>query len=191
MASTTLSRWQDRLKARRLLLAAARSRFKRAHRKWEKAKKAKKPMSVRTPLWRDREKKLDLLKKRERQVNYAQRVVKRNSFSWAWGGSRGVTNEVIGIVNGRAATTSRKRVATFGNPGSDHHVSQRSADAVDFAIAEAHWLKNEISRRLGGPSTLADYGSFYIRRKGKRFRVQIIAGTHGTGPHLHVGVRRA
>lgn len=107
-----------------------------------------------------------------------------------WGGSRAVTNEVIRIVNGRAATGSRKRWATFGNPDSDHHMSQRTADAIDFLIGEAHWLKNEISRKLGGPSTLADYGSFVITRNGKRFRVQLIAGTHGTGPHLHCGVRR-
>lgn len=108
-----------------------------------------------------------------------------------WGGCRQVTNEVIAIVGGRAPVTSRKRTKTYGNPGSDHHVSQRQADAVDFGIANAHWLKNEISRRLGGPRQLADYGTFTVVRNGRRYRVQIIAGTHGTGPHLHVGVRRA
>lgn len=107
-----------------------------------------------------------------------------------WGGSRAVTNEVIRIVDGRARVTSRKRTETFGNPGSDHHVSQTLADAVDFGIAEAHSLKNEISRRLGGPTVLPDFGSFNVTRNGRTFRVQIIAATHGTGPHLHVGVRR-
>lgn len=120
-----------------------------------------------------------------------RRALRTPSWSWAWGGSRGVTDEVVRIVNGRVPITSRKRWATFGNPGSDHHMSQVWADAVDFGTANNHALKNEISRRLGGPSTLADYGNFYITRQGKRFRVQIIAGTHGTGPHLHVGVRRA
>jgi hypothetical protein len=107
-----------------------------------------------------------------------------------WGGSRQVTNEVVRIVAGRAPITSRKRWETFGNPMSDHYMGNETADAVDFGIAEAHWLKNEISRKLGGPSLLADYGSFAIRRNGRTFRVQMIAGTHGTGPHLHVGVRR-
>jgi hypothetical protein len=61
---------------------------------------------------------------------------------------------------------------------------------VDFGIGNAHWLKNEISKKLGGPSNLPDYGTFLVRRDGKTFRVQMIAGTHGTGPHLHVGVKR-
>jgi len=107
-----------------------------------------------------------------------------------WGGSRTVTNEVIRIVGARARITSRKRVVTFGNPGSDHHVSQLTADAVDFDARNAHGLADEISQRLGGPRDIADYQRFTIRRNGRDYRVQIIAGEHGTGPHLHVGVRR-
>jgi hypothetical protein len=102
-----------------------------------------------------------------------------------------VTNEVVRIVNGRASITSRKRWETFGNPSSDHYMRNLFADAVDFATVENHGLKNEIARRLGGPHQVDDYENFFIHRKGKRFRVQIIAGTHGTGPHLHVGVSRA
>lgn len=111
-----------------------------------------------------------------------------------WGGSRQVTNEIIAIVAGRARVSSRKRAAgdplSLANPGSDHNALNRLADAVDFAVADAHWLKNEISRRLGGPAVLADYGTFTVVRGGRTFRVQMIAGTHGTGPHLHCGVRR-
>jgi hypothetical protein len=107
-----------------------------------------------------------------------------------WGGSRYWTNRVIKIVGNRAPVTSRKRWLEFGNPGSDHHKSQKTADAVDFGTADNHGLKNEISRKLGGPSVLADYGSFIVRRNGRAWRIQIIAGTHGTGPHLHVGVKR-
>ena len=91
---------------------------------------------------------------------------------------------------GRAPVTSRKRVATLGNPGSDHHVSQLTADAVDFGISNARGLADEISRRLGGPHDVVDFQHFIVRRNGRDFRVQIIAGPHGTGPHLHVGVRR-
>lgn len=128
----------------------------------------------------------------------ARRMARRKAlrtpqWSWAWGGSRGVTNEVIDIVDSRASITSRKRTLTFGNPGSDHHTSQVFADAVDFGIANAHWLKNELARKLtdGQRTAVNDYENFFIIRKGRRYRVQIIAGTHGTGPHLHVGVRRA
>ena len=146
--------------------------------------------------WRQRK------RKRRKALTAAQRRLKqlwrnlktarkREAEEWLWGGSRAVTNEVIRIVGNRASITSRKRTETFGNPDSDHHVSQKHADAVDFGIAEAHWLKNEISRRLGGPNELADFGSFNVRRNGHTYRVQIIAATHGTGPHLHVGVRRA
>ena len=129
--------------------------------------------------------------KRGAQRRAARRKALRTpKWSWLWGGSRGVVNEVISVVNGRVPITSRKRWATFGNPGSDHHMSQRSADAVDFATANNYALAREIARKLGG-SWSGDYDSFYITRKGRRYRVQIIAGTHGTGPHLHVGVRRA
>ena len=165
---TTLERWKNRLAARIALERQAR----REH--------------LRKPTAKTRAK----LALRRAQVAWARRVVARNSASSEWGGSRAVTNEVIGIVGKRAQVTSRKRTETFGNPGSDHHVSQKLADAVDFGVAEAHWLKNEISRKLGGPAKLEDYGTFIVKRNGYSYRVQIIAGTHGTGPHLHVGVRR-
>jgi hypothetical protein len=133
------------------------------------------------------------LKNRREQVAKAKRVIERHSHSQddqEWGGSRAVTNEIIAIVNGRYPVTSRKRSETYGNPGSDHHISQKYADAVDFGTVENHALKNEISRKLGGPSTLADYASFQIQRNGRAYRVQAIASNHGTGPHLHLGVKR-
>lgn len=114
-----------------------------------------------------------------------------------WGGSRGVTNEVIRFVrqhDSRIAVTSRKRSASdplsIANPGSDHSGQNRLADAVDFGTASNYALGRSIARHLGG-SWSRDYENFYIVYDGRRFRVQIIAGTHGTGPHLHVGVRRA
>jgi hypothetical protein len=158
--------WKQKLTTRQLLLAAARKRHE----------------------WRPTNASRVLLDKRKRQVDEAMRGIARTS---PWKGCRMVTDEIVREVGTRAPVSSRKRTETFGNPGSDHHVSQQDADAVDFAIAEAHWLKNDVSRRLGGPQTLAVFGTFIIERYGMRFRVQIIAGTHGTGPHLHAGVRRA
>jgi hypothetical protein len=130
-------------------------------------------------------------RKLERARQALARVIRRDS---QWGGSRAVTNEIIRIVDGRARVTSRKRSAThplsLQNPGSDHSEGNHLADAVDFAIVEAHGLKNEVSRKLGGPASVADFAAFRIRRNGHTYRVQPIAGTHGTGPHLHFGVER-
>ena len=129
----------------------------------------------------------DLARGADRRIR-RRKAVRAKSWNWAWGGCRGLTDEIVGIVGNRAVITSRKR--SWGTWGSDHNVAQVRADAVDFGIANAHWLKHEISRKLGGPAYLGDYGSFLVVRRKKRFRVQMIAGTHGTGPHLHVGVRR-
>ncbi len=108
-----------------------------------------------------------------------------------WAGSRGVTDEIIRIVAGRAPVTSRKRTDTLGNPSSDHYVGNTTADAVDFGTATNYALRNEVMRRLGVTASIVDYGSYYIYRYGRRYRVQPIASTHGTGPHLHFGVRLA
>jgi hypothetical protein len=109
----------------------------------------------------------------------------------AWGGSMSIVEqEVVPIMTKYGPITSRKRTETFGNPSSDHYVGNTTAYAADCGIAERHDVLDEIGRALGiGPMT--DYASYYITRSGNRFRVQGIAGTHGTGPHLHLGVRRA
>lgn len=127
----------------------------------------------------------------------------RRWHSGEWGSCRGVTNKIIDaawcekgpigvprVVWKVAAVSSRKRTETFGNPGSDHHVSQTLADAVDFRYTEAFGLRNNVMARLGVHG-VEDYGNYYITHDGLRFRIQPIAGTHGTGPHFHSGVRRA
>lgn len=171
-----------RLKKRR---AAYRWRLART-RKWlARYKRTKSPKDL-AAFRRSRQ----LLRRHRAKAHNLKRAIQRATTDNLWGGCRGVTNYVIQIVGKRARVGSRKRTATYGNPGSDHHVSQRDADAVDFRIANAHTLKNEIARKLGRPLPVADYESFPIKFRGKAYRVQIIAATHGTGPHLHVGVRR-
>lgn len=111
-----------------------------------------------------------------------------------WGGSKFIVATEVRPIVQRAGhrVTSNKRWETFGNPGSDHHRSQRLAYAEDYDAVEAHDLATQIRRELtGDPNAVhSDYEAFYIERRGHTYRVQIIAGTHGTGPHLHVGVER-
>lgn len=188
---SVLPRWTVKLRGRQKLLktAAGKTAFWRA--RWLKAPADSEERSRAFHMLKAAK---GLLVKRRAQVAEAERVVARHSASTEFGGSRAVTDEVIRIVDNRAPVTSRKRAAnhalSIGNPSSDHSGLNKLADAVDFGIAEAHALKNEISRKLGGPAQLEDFGTFTTRRNGHSFRVQIIAGTHGTGPHLHVGVKR-
>lgn len=113
-----------------------------------------------------------------------------------WGGCRKVTNEIIRHVERRrpgTRITSRKRSETFGNPSSDHYVGNTDADAVDFARVNDQTLMDGVAADLGGPSDVADFQAFTITRRvrlrRKAFRVQLIAVTHGTGPHFHAGVK--
>lgn len=167
---------------------------KKAHRKamwnyWIRRERRAKTNQARERAHKKRAKWSALYERAAERVQHLKHKIKEKGNA-RWAHCRGVTNEVIGIVGGRARVTSRKRWEIFGNPGSDHYRGNKTADAVDFGIAEAHSLKNEISRKLGGPAILPDYGSFITTRDGRQFRVQIIAGKHGTGPHLHVGVKR-
>lgn len=135
-------------------------------------------------------------------------VKRRRSWSSPrWGHCRGLTNRIISIVvtatkpdgiSRRAwrkrIVTSRKRWATYGNPGSDHHKSQRTADAVDFAFANAFGLRDKVLRELDYDGPVSDYANITVYHRGflkrrRAFRLQPIAGTHGIGPHLHMGVR--
>ena len=110
-----------------------------------------------------------------------------------WGGSESVGREIEWFVEeklGRGNVSgSEKREATYGNPGSDHHVSQTNAFAIDFLLVNDYDAATRIAAYFG-VDWAGDYSEFYITRGGNTFRIQIIAGTHGTGPHLHVGIRR-
>lgn len=184
-------RWRNRLSIRKRLLNSARKAEAEARARWRTAKPGTRERSL---AYRALKAAKAKTAKRLAQVQYAARVVARHSpTNSLYGGARGVTNEVIRIVGDRAPVTSRKRPASHplsrANPASDHNEANRTADAVDFGIANAYGLAREIAAKLGGKWT-RDYDSFVIRRRGRRYRVQIIAGTHGTGPHLHVGVKR-
>ena len=119
------------------------------------------------------------------------------SGTGAWGGSESIlVNEVIPLVakyRGAGKEGSGKRTETYGNPGSDHHTSQTTASARDFYLVNDYAMAGLIFAKLTGrPASEwgGDYSAFYITRAGRSYRVQAIAGTHGTGPHLHIGIRR-
>jgi len=115
-----------------------------------------------------------------------------------WGGCESILErEVVPAVarnRGPGYEGSGKRSETYGNPESDHHISQKDASARDFLLVADHSMARLIYGGLTGNSPSAwpgDYADFYFKRAGRDFRGQIIASNHGTGPHLHVGIRRA
>jgi hypothetical protein len=129
-------------------------------------------------------KRLEQRRERDEEINTSPGIP-------SWGGSRDVADRFVLPVFEKHGipVTSTKRTETYGNPTSDHHVSQLLAYAVDGGIAEAHGVADEIGEELG-VGTVTDYATENFTVDGVRFRVQIIAATHGTGPHLHVGIRR-
>ncbi len=108
-----------------------------------------------------------------------------------WGGAAIIVRtEVRPLVLAHGIPiTSTKRWETFGNPSSDHYRGNRLAYAEDYGTASNFSLAQEVRTALDG-GVHVDYQSFNIVRRGHTYRVQIIAGTHGTGPHLHVGIER-
>jgi hypothetical protein len=109
----------------------------------------------------------------------------------AWSGSASVAQEIENFVEARRGecSGSEKRTETYGNPGSDHHVSQTDAYAIDFLLVNDYEMAAAIADHFDADWS-GDYDDFIVVRGGNKFRIQIIAGTHGTGPHLHVGIRR-
>ena len=141
---------------------------------------------------RDAVRKLDrLIEKNERRL---EEMVPA-SGTGPWGGSDSIlVNEVEPLVlrvRG-VRSNSGKRVEDYGNPGSDHHVSQTTASARDFPLVSDYEMAGMVYSKLtGNPASQwpGDYASYYIERAGRTFRCQGIADTHGTGPHCHIGIR--
>lgn len=136
------------------------------------------------------------LSRQLRALNKTHRKLRNDR--WKLKGSTAIIKyEVIPILEmAGVPVTSRKRWETFGNPSSDHYKGNRDADAVDGGTAENHSLADTIKRALTDDphANAVDYEEFIIVRahtgSPEEYRVQIIAGTHGTGPHIHIGVKR-
>lgn len=107
-----------------------------------------------------------------------------------WGGAQDILENEVDPVADRMGhyETSNKRTETYGNPGSDHHISQVNASAKDYSPGVAFAVAVAKALGVGYRGYWDDYKLYYIRRAGHTFRVQIIAANHGTGPHVHVGI---
>lgn len=108
-----------------------------------------------------------------------------------WGGGRALVAEVVRPIAAQRGRrlTSQKRWETYGNPGSDHYKGNRTAYAEDYAAVNDFTLAQEIRSALDPGGIHVDYATFVVTFHGHRFACQIIAGTHGTGPHCHFGCR--
>lgn len=165
-------RWRNRARGRKRQLRLFRRTGKRGH-----ARKAAQHGRA--------------MRKLRGLIDRAKRLLSTAPGPPAWGGSKAIVrDEVWPIVQAAGISpTSGKRSQTFGNPSSDHYVGNVYAFAKDYATASNYSLAQRIRTALDG-GIHVDYDNFYVTRRGHRYRVQIIAGTHGTGPHLHCGVRR-
>lgn len=74
-------------------------------------------------------------------------------------------------------------------PGGDHDPAVKGATARDFGGSEELRLRlfRQITRRLGVRNAQYKGQDINVTRNGIRY--QIISRDHGTGPHLHVGMR--
>lgn len=111
----------------------------------------------------------------------------------SWGGGKKIMREEVYPIMKRQGieSSSGKRRELFGNPSSDHFFLNLLAFAKDWKTVNNQVLAQTVrSKLIGNDSPHVDYENFYFYRWGRKFRGQIIAGTHGTGPHLHVGIKR-
>jgi hypothetical protein len=106
--------------------------------------------------------------------------------------------EVIPVlVAAGVPITSRKRLATFGNPSSDHWLGNRDADAADGGtFSNNNELGNQVVNALRNTkgSRMSGFVEFEITRSHtgseETYRIQVITEPHGTGPHIHNGCKR-
>jgi len=134
-------------------------------------------------LVRKRKKRRKKKRKKERQDD-----IEFSPGSPHWGGCADIHADEVEPAYG-AQSHSEKRSETYGNPTSDHHVSQVWAFAGDFPPSVAGAIRIAKGLGIGYNGYADDYKLYYIYREGRQIRVQIIASNHGTGPHVHSGLR--
>lgn len=172
----------------------AQKRVKRLTRKRAKQLKRFRDSKIGSRARASAKRALARLKKAAKRATELLRQLLPQIGEGAWGGSKSIVErEIVPVlVAAGVPITSRKRWATYGNPSSDHYRGNRTAYAVDGGTVNNRELAVKVAKRLGieNASSLIEYRAYYIKRAGRTFRVQFIWSTHGTGPHLHIGVRR-
>jgi hypothetical protein len=145
---------------------------------------------------KDRPKRGKQRRKRHRARHQTRlRKAARRRSDRRYGGSRYFTNQAIDLADRKrkgVIVTSRKRPILLGNRASDHNLFNVTADAVDHGLVNDQEFMDMLARHLGGPSDVVDFQNFAVRnpQNGRSYRAQLIAVTHGTGPHHHSGFRR-
>lgn len=131
-----------------------------------------------------------------RRLNKQRKKLVADRFKFK-GATAIIKYEVIPILHAAGVpVTSRKRWATFGNPSSDHWLGNRDADAVDGGtVSNNDELGSAIVTALKQrKSEMSSFAEFEITRShtgsAETYRVQVITEEHGTGPHIHIGVKR-
>lgn len=171
-----------------------RDRIRAAVKKWQKETRERRAADKKGPAKKARARLDELRWKLERSVRRIKRLVAKQPKlgKGPWGGSQSFFEAiVIPILDKHGVpVTSTKRWETYGNPDSDHYNGNTTAYAVDGGIGEAYWLRDECARAVLGRA-VSDYElAYFTAPNGVQFRYQAIAATHGTGPHLHQGIRR-
>jgi hypothetical protein len=195
--SKKLNKLKSKLKKETALRDSAKKSRKKQLRKFEKTgdKGHSKLAAKRGKETLKRTKKIEKLKKK---ISAEKRSIKKKQKEGlgkgAWGGSKSLV-QIKAMPIARKwgiKQTSSKRWATYGNPSSDHYMLNTWSYAKDFATTNNYAFGVALGKALGVDYNGAkdDYKSFYVEEAGRTFRVQIICGTHGTGPHTHLGIRR-
>jgi hypothetical protein len=114
---------------------------------------------------------------------------KRPRTSKVGGGLRGAVNLVDTVIGSYGAPITAKQEPGH-TPGGDHDPAVKGATARDIGGDEATRKRifSELMERLGVEGATYKGPDVNVTRGGVRY--QIISRDHGTGPHLHVGIRR-
>lgn len=155
-----------------------------------KLAKEERELTHRIKSLRNRDETLEEKIKRERKEKHEQDRVVLTPGAPHWMGSDDILENEVEPVAKKAGfePNSAKRDETYGNPSSDHYVGNLTASARDFPTASNYTLLNQIANAVVGRN-VSDYENVYFERAGHTFRFQGIAANHGTGPHLHIGIR--
>jgi len=113
-----------------------------------------------------------------------------------WGGTEGIVRQfdrIAGQVGAGVGSGKRSYVPPGGSSTSDHLTGNKNAFARDYTGSEEaqRALAKRIADALGVRHTFRGADTNVTKViNGRKYRFQLITRPHGTGPHVHLGVRR-